>query len=217
MSTKYNRTFHLPWSPGTTNDDKISKDVSSLIGREIIITEKLDGENQGMDNGGVYARSHSDYTITKWTKNIRLYHSLHIKDKLPPETFLFCENLEAIHSIEYNNLSNFFYMIGVRTGNVWLSWDEVSEYSYLFDIPTVPLLFKGVVNSEKELKDLTVRLSNEQSILGDEREGIVVRVSESFNDKDFPTSVMKWVRKDHVTTSEHWTRNVKFAKLSNNE
>lgn len=64
MSTKYNRTFHLPWSPGTTNDDKISKDVSSLIGREIIITEKLDGSNEGMDNGGVYARSHSDWYKT---------------------------------------------------------------------------------------------------------------------------------------------------------
>ena len=29
--SKYNRTFHLPWSPGSTNDDRISNNVDSLF------------------------------------------------------------------------------------------------------------------------------------------------------------------------------------------
>jgi hypothetical protein len=29
----------------------------------IVITEKLDGENNAMTNKGVYARSHTDFTI----------------------------------------------------------------------------------------------------------------------------------------------------------
>ena len=43
--SKYNRTYHLPWSPGSTNDDRISDSVNSLLGKEIVITEKLDGSN----------------------------------------------------------------------------------------------------------------------------------------------------------------------------
>ena len=38
--SKYGRTDHLPWSPGATNDDRISNSVDSLLGKEIIITEK---------------------------------------------------------------------------------------------------------------------------------------------------------------------------------
>lgn len=52
--SKYNRTYHLPWSPGTTSDDRISKSVDSLLNYEIVITEKLDGENCGMIDSGVY-------------------------------------------------------------------------------------------------------------------------------------------------------------------
>ena len=44
---KYPRTYHLPYSPGATKDDKKLQDgwFSSYIGQEIVITAKLDGEN----------------------------------------------------------------------------------------------------------------------------------------------------------------------------
>ena len=35
-------------------------------------------------------------------------------------------------------------------------------------------------------------------------EGFVVRASESFTYDEFGSNVMKWVRKGHVQTSEHW-------------
>jgi hypothetical protein len=37
--SKYNRTNHLPYSPGSTNDDRISNSVSTLLGIEIVITK----------------------------------------------------------------------------------------------------------------------------------------------------------------------------------
>ena len=45
INTKYPRTYHLPWSPGTTSDDrKLSGDwFENYKGKEIVITEKLDG------------------------------------------------------------------------------------------------------------------------------------------------------------------------------
>lgn len=42
MTKKYPRTYHLPWSKGTTSDDKITKSISSILNKRIIILEKID-------------------------------------------------------------------------------------------------------------------------------------------------------------------------------
>ena len=210
--SKYNRTYHLPWSEGTTSDDRIAPSVQSLISVDLVITEKLDGENCGMTRDGVYARSHAAFTTSPWSREVRSIND-RIKSSLDEDVFLFGENMEGIHSIEYSNLSSYFYIFGVRDGNIWISWDGVEEYSYLLDLPTVPVLFKGQVQSEKELKILTESLVSQPSSLGGKREGIVVRKADMFHDDDFSVSVSKWVRKGHIQTDEHWTRNWKKAKI----
>ena len=45
MWTKYPRTPHLPWSPGASDDDVRVADTAMSEGREVVVTEKLDGEN----------------------------------------------------------------------------------------------------------------------------------------------------------------------------
>lgn len=211
--SKYGRTYHLPWSPGTTSDDRISPSVEALVGIDIVITEKLDGENTGMTNDGVYARSHATFTTSPWSREVRELHQWKIQGQLSEGVFLFGENMEGIHSIEYQNLTSYFYLFGVRDNNIWVSWESVEEYAFLLDLPTVPVLFKGRVNSEKELKDLTESLVKEPSALGGHREGIVVRNAEMFHNDDFAENVMKWVRKNHVSTDSHWTRNWVKARL----
>lgn len=42
---KYPRTFHLPWSPGVTRDDRIMPDYTIFEGQHVMICEKRDGEN----------------------------------------------------------------------------------------------------------------------------------------------------------------------------
>ena len=42
---KYPRTVHLSYSKGYTSDDKVLKDESIFKDMEIVITEKMDGEN----------------------------------------------------------------------------------------------------------------------------------------------------------------------------
>lgn len=212
--SKYGRTYHLPWSPGTTSDDKISNDISLLIGNDIVITEKLDGENTGMTNDGVYARSHATFTTSPWSREVRQLHNIKVRGNLSEDEFLFGENLEGIHSIEYTNLKSYFYIFGVRDNNIWVPWSSVEEYSYLLDIPTVPVLFKGIVKSEEELKELVERLVSEKSELGGEREGIVIRSAGMFHNDDFAENVSKWVRANHVQTDEHWTINWKKAKIN---
>lgn len=41
---KYPRTYHLSWSPGCINDDKMLDSIDHFIGKEIVVTEKCDGE-----------------------------------------------------------------------------------------------------------------------------------------------------------------------------
>jgi RNA ligase len=212
--SKYNRTYHLNWSPGTTSDDRIAPSVESLIGIDIVITEKLDGENTGMTKDGVYARSHAAFTTSPWSREVRQIHE-RIKRDLSEGVFLFGENMEGIHSIEYTNLTSYFYIFGVRDNNIWVPWDAVEEYSYLLDLPTAPVLFKGKVESEKELKDLTERLVSQPSALGGKCEGIVVRNANMFHNDDFAENVLKWVRKGHVQTDSHWTRNWRKASVEN--
>ena len=211
--SKYNRTYHLPYSPGATSDDKISKSVDSLLGKEIVITEKLDGENCGMTDEGVYARSHAAFTTSAWSREVRQLHKLSVEDELGDGFFLFGENMEGIHSIEYTNLESYFYIFGIRDNDIWIPWEKVEEYSYLLDIPTVPVLFKGIVNSAKELQQIVEDLVSKPSELGGQREGIVVRTAGMFHNDNFADNVMKWVRKGHVQTDVHWTRNWKKAQL----
>jgi hypothetical protein len=211
--SKYGRTYHLPYSPGSTNDDRISDNVESLLCTEIVNTEKLDGENCGMTDEGVYARSHATFTTSAWSREVRQLHKLSVEDELGEGVFLFGENMEGIHSIEYTNLTSYFYIFGIRDNDIWIPWEKVEEYSYLLDIPTVPVLFKGVVNSAKELQQIVEDLVSKPSELGGQREGIVVRNAGEFDNSDFAENVMKWVRKGHVQTDVHWTRNWKKAQL----
>jgi hypothetical protein len=187
--------------------------VGSLLNVDIIITEKLDGSNTSITKSGVYGRSHVDFTRNPWDiKSWDIWNK--INRDLDENVFLFGEGMYGIHSIEYTNLSSYFYLFGVKDGEIWLSWDGVEEYSYLLDIPTIPVLHRGTFESEKELKDKVESLVKEQSSLGGQREGIVIRNASMFHNDDFSENVLKWVRKGHVQTDEHWTRNWKKAKIN---
>ena len=69
---KYPRTYHLPWSPGATSDDKRLQDgwFDFYRGKEVVFTEKLDGENTAITHYDVYARSHGAPTRSPWSRNL---------------------------------------------------------------------------------------------------------------------------------------------------
>lgn len=220
-SPKYNRTFHFPWSPGATNDDKIATSISSLIGQAIVITEKMDGSNTSLEADGCFARTHSGPPSHASFDGLKALHSS-IKYKIPMDMQFFGEWCYALHSIVYSELPSYFMMFNVRTlspstGFVWSSWEEVEMWAEELGVSTVPVLFKGQVESEKNLKDLVESLMIRPSHCGGIREGVVVRIQNSFNDDMFSQCIMKCVRANHVQTSEHWkdqeiTRNILKAK-----
>lgn len=223
-SRKYGRTYHYPFSPGTTSDDRIQQHYWSYLQQmdEIIHTEKLDGENNCLNQYGVFARSHAAPTTSSWTSQLRQRWQS-IKHDLG-DLELFGENLYAIHSIEYSDLAQHYFIFAVRHLDQWLSWEEVQFYAAAFDLPTVPVLER--VNrfvSEEQFRQQLLALAQAQSVFGSydvhtkqacSREGIVSRNIHEYPVDDLGQHVFKYVRKGHVRTDEHWTRHWKRARLN---
>lgn len=218
VNIKYPRTFHLPYSPGSTKDDKKLQGnwFSYFNWKEIVITEKLDGENTAMTEFDVYARSHaaptrSPWSLNLWDPNGGLFWDL--KQYIGHDETIYGENLYGEHSIHYDKLNSYWHMFAVNNGENWYSWNDVETMAKIMNVPTVPVLWRGVVSSEMELKTLVDYYVMQPSVYGPTREGVVIRIADEFPIDEFSHYVCKWVRPNHVQTDEHWTRNWKKAQL----
>lgn len=138
---KYGRCLHAKISLGTTSDDRfMPKGYVKAFAEmpELVMTEKLDGQNNCFKKDGVYARSHVAPTAHPWDKPMRERWGL-IKNDLG-ELELFGENMYGIHSVAYKNLESYYYVFAARENGRWLSWEEVQFYAAMFDFPTVPVI-----------------------------------------------------------------------------
>ncbi|AXE79584.1 RNA ligase family protein [Streptomyces atratus] len=196
MRTHYPRTAHLPWSPGATSDDVRIADLSGLTGREVVVTEKLDGENTTLYADGLHARSldSAHHPSRGWVKALQGRIGARI-----PEGWRVCgENMFARHSIPYDGLESFFYGFSVWDGEHCLGWDRTVAFLRELGIPVPPVLWRGVFDTraEKALRALGPDTGRQ--------EGYVVRPADGFDAPDFGRRVAKWVRPGHVQTDTHW-------------
>jgi hypothetical protein len=198
MSTrlKYPRTPHLPWSPGASADDVLLGDTSRFEGREVVVTEKMDGENTTLYADYVHARSldSAHHPSRSWVKALQAQ----LRDGIPMGWRLCGENLYAEHSLRYATLPSYFMLFSIwDESNHALSWDDTAQWADLLGLVTVPVLYRGPWD-EKRIRALTETLDPRS------QEGIVVRPAERFAFGDFTACVAKWVRPNHVTTDVHW-------------
>lgn len=216
---KYPRTYHVPFSPGATKDDKKLKDgwFEYYRGKEIVLTEKLDGENSCLCQKGVFARSHAAETRSPWSINLWGDDGLYWKVKgfIDDDLLVFGENLYGEHSIHYSKLKDYFHVFACynETTDKWWSWDDVKFVSKVLGVPHVPTLWRGKAESEDQIKEIIFQTMNMPSAYGDTKEGVVMRLTDEFDGDEFPNYVCKYVRPNHVQTDEHWTRNWKKAEL----
>ena len=163
LSNKYGRTYHYPFSPGTTSDDRINydywKDMSAI--QNIIHTEKLDGENSCLNKYGVFARSHAAPTVHPWANYLKQKWDI-IKNDLG-NLEIFGENVYAIHSILYHDLPSHFYVFAVRLYDTWLSWEETKFYANLLDFPVVPILPGNIHMHRNEFEEKISELVSKPS------------------------------------------------------
>jgi len=199
---KYPRTYHLPWSESATDDDKTHK-IEAIVemfeGKDVVVTEKLDGENTTIySDGGCHARSTS--SAHHPSRSVVKQKAAQIGCDIPKGWRLMGENLYAKHSITYDKLPDYFVLFGIADEkNMSLSWDDVEEWGQLLDIPTAPVVWRGVWDEE-----IVRKLYPFESKYGSTSEGYVVRVASSFPMSAFSQNVAKFVRGGHVQTDKHW-------------
>ena len=215
---KYPRTFHFPWSESNSSDDVwwTADDVANYFhGKEVVVSEKMDGESTSMYNGHIHARSMDSghHPSRAWVKQLLGTFGHNI-----PQDFRICgENLFAFHSIYYTDLPSYFMVYGIYDDNNYcLSWDDTLLYVHMLGLETVPILYRGIWD-EKLIRNLwtgkgvyptysspTVRRQFPEDFEACTAEGYVVRLAEKFHYDDFSKSVAKMVRKNHVSTPTNW-------------
>jgi hypothetical protein len=191
---KYPRTWHLPWSPGATSDDRVLENTSHFWNREVVVTTKMDGECTTMYPDFLHARSidSRNHPSRNWVKN--LHGSI---GYLIPSGWRICgENLFAKHSIKYDSLPSYFMAFSIwNDANVCWSWDATVEWCKLIGIEHVPVIWRGTFDAVKIMECYQPG-----------QEGYVVRVADEFRFSEFRKSVAKYVRESHVQTHGHWMR-----------
>lgn len=199
---KYPRTYHLPWSPGITDDDRVLKSLEGFEGKEVVVQLKLDGENNSLYNDHMHVRSLEKVVPHESRSRVKNLWS-NICYNIPEGWRVCCENVYAKHSIHYHNLDDFVYAFSVwNEKNVCLSYDETEEWIELLGLTPCPVLYRGIWDKEK-IKKLYSPLRN-----GDEMEGYVVRAAHEYHYSEFRKYVGKYVRAGHVQNSHgHWIRN----------
>jgi hypothetical protein len=217
MRIKYPRTMNLPWSGSESSDDVWWKDCAPFEGKEVVVTEKMDGEcTTFYTDGTVHARSleTTHHPSRSWVKAL----VAGVSYRLPGGWRVCGENMFAWHSIFYTELPGYLLGFGIYDNqNMCISWDDVVYMCEDLGIPTVPVLYRGVWDEEKIREVWTGRgtFPTFASKVEDapeypkdfepcEAEGYVVRLARAFHYEEFRDSCAKYVRPHHVTTSEFW-------------
>ena len=99
---KYPRTFHLPYSQRKGDDDKVWPSDELFRGMDVVVTEKMDGENTTVYADYLHARSiDSDWDESKrWLDRMRQL----IAPDIPAGWRICGENLFYKHTIPYRDL-----------------------------------------------------------------------------------------------------------------
>ena len=210
---KYPRTFHLPYSEKlSSKDDRSHSNDNHFIGKDVIVSIKMDGENTTISNDYCHARSLDskiDSEDRRWMDNLRM---VKINNNLP-ESYRICgENLFYKHTCEYNNLEDMFYAFSIWDDKICLSWENTLNICENFNIKVVPVIYEGIYDKEKIIE----KINNYINRSDDDVEGFVVRNSSSFHYNEFKYNVSKFVRNTFEIPPNHWRHSIKtINKLKN--
>jgi hypothetical protein len=224
---KYPHTPHWPQSEKVHRDDTYHSEPTFFLGKEVVITEKLDGGNTCLSHGKVYARSVAAPTTDSWFAMVKKHHAWKTNDAWFSNTAIYGEDLYGIHTLKYYPLAEnkTFYVFAMRNSpyviqkkeDIFYSWDTVVSYSHQLIAPTVPVVYRGTFESVTEITEFFRDNLRTPSALGPEKEGFVMRIVDDFPAESFSKCICKYVRKNHVQTDEHWRRNWKPCELKKDE
>ena len=169
--------------------------LDGLMVHDLVVTEKMDGENTTIHAGGTHARSpDSRYHPSRdWLKAF----AAGISHQLDGEERIIGENVYARHSIAYDALPSYFLGFAWIIGDEVQPWDLTMARFEEIGVEPVPQLFRGPFRPGL-FDDLAAALDT------DRQEGFVARTADGFPESAMPLQLGKYVRQGHVQSDTHW-------------
>ena len=214
MIPKYPKTPYWPYSPNLGENPRslVCVDPQRFVGTRIVATEKLDGSNVLIHRGQAYGRSVSDPSERKWMAMVKKHVAWKVQD---PNVLLYGEDLYAVHSIEYGPVreDRTFYAFAMRQLDRFAPFADLEAYAVDHGVSVVPVLYCGVFRSLAALRSFVASAHAEPSVLGGDREGVVLWTANGFPAAQFERNVCKSVRRSHVKTPDTWKRTWRTCRI----
>ncbi|NLZ80090.1 MAG: RNA ligase family protein, partial [Gammaproteobacteria bacterium] len=196
---------------GMPRDDKVldEAEIASLLAQPLRVEEKLDGANLGIslrDNGELRAQNRGQYLLEPFAGQFsRLnswlaQHRYALADHLSSDVIVFGEWCAARHSLDYDNLPDWFVVFDVydRSAQKFWSCARRNALAETLGLAVVPTLYEGTATVD-ELKNLLSSASSQYR--EGTPEGIVMRQDSA----QWCEARAKLVRADFAQSiEEHW-------------
>jgi ATP-dependent RNA circularization protein (DNA/RNA ligase family) len=209
---RFPHTPHIAWlGKGQPRDDKVlaPHEVNEILSGSVLVEEKVDGANLGISlgpDGKLRAQNRGQYLIEPYTGQFsRLpswlaQHQWTFSQVLNADLILFGEWCAAKHSLDYENLPDWFVVFDVYDRSQQHFWSSALRNKLVEELglARVPALFQG----HTSLSELVALLKQSTSrYRSGAPEGLVIRKeSELWCD-----TRAKLVRAEFTQTiSDHW-------------
>lgn len=211
---RFPRTPHLAWLGNSEpRDDKLLSPVeaAALLGRAVVVEEKLDGANLGISlgaDGRLHAQNRGQYLREPYSGQFtrldawRAAHEGALARALGEHLIAFGEWCAARHSLDYGALPDWLLLFDIydrRERRFW-STSRRNAWAHALGLAVVPMLFRGRI----DLSGLRTLLESAPSrFRSGPMEGVVVRVE----DESWLFERAKLVRADFTQQIDtHWRR-----------
>ncbi len=206
--TRYQRTYHLPWSH-LTKDDRMLPGTAAFDGQEVVVTTKMDGANVSLYPDYIHGRSTKPLAGPE-SSMVKALHA-QIRHDIPAGWRLCGENLYAKHSIFYPRLPAYFLLFSVWDDrNECLAWDETLDWAAMLGVTPVPTLYRGVWD-EKRIRALFPPPGGSGE--SGEMEGYVVRLARRFSYGEFRRASAKFVRPNFAAGRHNYRKVLELNAL----
>ncbi|XVJ64555.1 MAG: RNA ligase family protein [Sphingopyxis sp.] len=186
---KYPRTYVLPWSDTIGEGDRRLASLAPLSGEQVVVTEKMDGENVSLYRDFLHTRSvrRIAHPSREWLNHF--WES--VRGQIPEDWRICGEYLYASHTVSYDALPSYFLAFSVwNERNICLSWPDTLAFLAELGIEPVPALYAGPLDQQAIHR--AWREKEGQS------EGYIVRSAGEIPYRRFRHLVGKYIRESYV-------------------
>ncbi|QNE07143.1 RNA ligase family protein [Croceicoccus marinus] len=187
---KYPRTYVLPWSQEIGVGDRPMASLDLLAGGDVIVSEKMDGENVSLYRDFLHTRS-----IARIPHESRIWLDAfwdRVRYRIPADWRICGEYLFVSHTVRYCSLPSYFLAFSVwNDRNICLSWNDSMAFLADAGIAPVPLLYRGQLDRHA-IHAAWEKGGNPSS------EGYVLRSAGRIAYRDFRRLAGKFIRSGYV-------------------